>query len=188
MIQKIRAFKYARVLIVLLIIGVVGTASAISSLAVKKPAPVKHHTVHKTVSKPMPVASSSAVPALTLPSVVTPTPTVSTPATPNNTAQCNSILNAGEADLNSLNTQITQQLAIMKQIIGNSSADTQIDGSGTQGMIDQSQTTESFNQANDEVNTLTNQLSSDRENYVNQLIGLGCWTQEGTMTSYDPAS
>lgn len=110
--------------------------------------------------------------------------------TTSNTAQCNSILAAGEADLGSLKTQVNQQLAIMKQIIANegSGLPSQINGGGATGLVGDAQIQASYNQASSEVTALTNQIGTDRQNYVNQLENLQCWSQAGTMLNYNPSA
>jgi len=171
------------IVIIGILVGIVSAASHYSvptnSVSITKPHP------HKTKTTNSPPVN---LPALTVPPVTVTTPTPVT--TPNNTAQCNSILAAGEADLNSLNAQVNQQLAIMKQVMGTQSSGLggEIGGSGTQGMVDQSGQSESFNQADNEATTLSNQLSTDRQNYVNQLLGLSCGTQSEAMLNYNPST
>jgi len=124
-------------------------------------------------------AQTDASPTTT-PSTAPPASTGSTPipkpiqTVPNNDAQCNSIAAQEKSDLDSLNSQITYQLQIMKTIIGNSSLDNQIlsRGGSLSQIIGQSQITESFNQANDTATTLINQYSADKSHYQDQMLGL----------------
>jgi len=135
--------------------------------------------------------SQSTVEPSTPQAVTTPTPKVVTPTpSTDNSAECNSILASGKAGLNSLNSQIVQQLQIEKTIIGNNSIDNEIlsHGGSLDQIIGQSQITETFNQADAQANDLINQINPTRQQYVNQLESLQCWSQALTMLNYNPST
>jgi hypothetical protein len=118
-----------------------------------------------------PAPTTSTAPATSTSSTSTPKPTQTVP---NNDALCNNIAAQEKSDLDSLNSQITYQLQIMKTIIGNSSLDNEIlsRGGSLSQIIGQSQITESFNQASDTATTLINQYSADKSHYQDQMLGL----------------
>lgn len=129
---------------------------------------------------PPPIDSDSVTTVpITAPTATTsPVSTKSIPKPPDNTAQCNNLIIQKKTDLDSLNSQMQAQLAIMKTISTNQGGQVQQEinstGSPTQQMINQSETAGTFNQASDTFDKLSSQYSTDQENYDNQLIGLSC--------------
>jgi hypothetical protein len=127
-----------------------------------------------TSPTPPPINSDSVTTTTPTAAPSTPVATKPIPKPPDNTAQCNSLIAQKKTDLDSLSGQAQTQLALMKSIISNHTIDGEVNGGGVNGMVSQSEITQSFNAANDKANALMAQYSTDQENYDNQLIGLSC--------------
>jgi len=115
-----------------------------------------------------------STPSISLPqptSTPTPTPTSSTPT--QDPAVCSTIALQEKSDLALLNTQIQQQLEKMKEIMASSSLSNSLGTDG--GILSQSQTTQSFNAANDEATQLQTQYGDDQVNYQTQLFNNKCY-------------
>lgn len=186
-VDKLLENKYIKDYGRLIFLGVVGIVALSAVL-------LGHHFSPKPIPAAKPVSISApkvaAVPDTPTPVVAT-TPVVTAPPTspttstriaapPDNTAQCNSLVSQKQADLDSLNSQIVQQLQIIKSIIGSSTIDNEIlqFGGNPNEVVSQSGITESFNQASTQASSLISQLSADKSSYDDQLIGLSCtdWT------------
>jgi len=143
-----------------------------------------------TTKSPAPEASSTTIPA-TGSSSIKQTPSSAAPTNSretDNSAKCSSMATTGNANLESLQSQITEQLQIMKAIIGNSSLDNEIlsYGGNLSQIIGQSEITESFNQADANATSLINQYSSAKSSLIDQLIGLNNGTSPGCTAALKP--
>lgn len=91
-----------------------------------------------------------------------------------NSEECQKIANQQKVEIDALNSQIVEQLRIMKVIIGNSSLDSAIYGYGgtTTGLLNQSQINSTFDQANNRANALIEELGIVKRSYRDKYLAL----------------
>lgn len=174
---------YLRAAIILLIFGGFFAAVAIRQSRMDKVAIVQTSNKVSIDADDGSTAPSTATPTVSAPVAVVPTTSTppaktaapSVPAT--DPAICNTISSQETSDLDALNTQIVQQLQVMKSLIGNSSLDSSIlaRGGSVSEVLAQSSINESFNTASANADTLIAQYTSDKQGYQDQLLANFCY-------------
>lgn len=176
--------KTVLVVVTAMIIVALGGVSyaAINSKKVSVTSPVKTSTKTATVHQPSAKLKVQQVTKTT--AIETPAP--KHPAPVDNSNKCIAIYNRAVTALDSLSTQINAKMKEMQDMLTNRkmSSDLGLTGYGTTGVLNNGAWQRDYNAIGDEINRLTDEYTTEKQNYVNQIAGLKTPNSPGCIDAF----